>query len=410
MNRSLRPLFKHIVACHPWLHRVGTLLLVVVFALAVPRARAGLLGGLLHSQGDSGSGKVAQLAFRLDDGFGATTVVWSPDGRFLATTGVLTRTIHIWDVAQRKLFKALELPNFPPGDPHDMAWSPDGRYLAVCNSYSAALRIYATKDWSVARDFTREEALGCYKPVFSSDGQELTVWGEGLTTFATEDWHAIRQIHTVQTIQNYFPEWHRWLPKPILLFDMAYVPGTHTLVLGGSLYAKDTKMCQATPAPYDPLAGVLWVVRPGDTALSQGFQIYCRPVGAEVHQLAVYPDGKTLVTITGNTEIKANVTEAGNNTKIIRLADGKDITPALTWQTNVPWVVAYTPDGRLLIIGEAGRVHTDHAVYLVNAKTMQLLDAVHAPPDIYDLAVAPDNTGFAVATGGGVTVWRFVRH
>jgi hypothetical protein len=41
-----------------------------------------------------------------------------------------------------------------------MAWSPDGRYLATCNAFAASLRIYATKDWSVAKDFGWEEGFG----------------------------------------------------------------------------------------------------------------------------------------------------------------------------------------------------------------------------------------------------------
>lgn len=420
MNRSRALPSKRLAAFHHWLHRAGALLLMVLLSLAAPRARAGLLDGLLHSQGDSGSGKVAQMAFRFEDGsFEPFTVVWSPDGRFIATTGITTRTIHIWDVAQRKLIKVLELPNPPAPYTHDLAWSPDGRYLAACNSFvtsTISVRIYATKDWSVAKDLGYSDgAIGCIKPAYSSDGRELTVWGGDLTTFATSDWHVIRQfkgllINDGKVVHISHP-WNQYL----LLHDMAYVPGTHTLVFGAGEFTKGSGICEPTPAPFGPLAGLLFVVKPEDTALPHPIVVYCRPHGTDVLRLAVNPDGKTLVTVTGASEKASDngfavTAEAGNNTKIIRLADGQNVTPPLTWlSNNVPGGLAFTPDGRFLIMGETGLYHNDHPVYIVDARTMQLLDTVHAPPDVLDLAVAPDSTGFALATGTGVTVWKFVR-
>lgn len=408
---------RRIASSYAWLCRVATSLLVALLMLAVPSARAGLLGKLLHPQGDSGAGKVARLAFRLDDGsFVPTTVVWSPDGRFIATSGTQTRTIHIWDVVQRKLVKVLDLPHVPAALFHNMAWSPDGRYLATCNSFASSLRIYATRDWSVAKDFGWDDAIACGKPAFSSDGQELTVWGWNLTTFATSDWHVIRQLKGVQIVGGKAVSVpHPWA-KNLLLYDMAYVPGTHTLVFGAGEFTKGRGICEPTPAPFGPFAGLVYVVKPEDTALPRPIVVYCRPHGREVSLLAVNPDGKTLVTITGANEKASDnglvvTNEPGNNTKVIRLADGKDVTPTLTWQSeDATRGLAYTPDGRFLIMGETGIVHTDHPVYIIDARTMQLLDAVHAPPDVLDLAVAPDSSGFAVATGTGVTVWTFLRH
>lgn len=398
-----------------WRRWVGSTLLAGLLMLAAPLAQAGLFGRLLHPQVDSGSGKVARLAFRLDDAsFVPTTVVWSPDGRFIATSGTQTRTIHIWDVAQRKLVKVLELPYQPAPGYHNMAWSPDGRYLATCNAFAASLRIYATKDWSVAKDFGWEDAIACGKPAFSSDGKELTVCGWNLTTFATNDWHVIRQLKNVQIVGGKVVNLpHPWASN-LLMHDMAYVPGTHTLVFGAGKFTKGTGVCEPS-APFGPFAGLLYVLKPGHTALPAPFVVYCRPHGRDVSLLAVNPDGKTLVTVTGASEkISANgldvIAEPGNNTKVIRLADGRDVTPPLTWlSNNVPGGLAYTPDGRYLIMGEAGLYHNDHPVYIIDARTMQLLDTVHAPPDVSDLAVAPDSTGFAVATGTGVTVWTFVR-
>ena len=412
MSQSPSTPRKQRVTSRAWRRRAGAPLLVALLMLTIPPARAGSLGELLHPHGDSGSGKVARLAFRLDDAsFVPTSVVWSPDGRFIATSGIETRTIHIWDVAQRKLVKVLELPYQPAPGYHNMAWSPDGQYLATCDGITASLRIYTTKDWSVAKDFGWEDAIACGKPAFSSDGKELTVWGWNLTTFATSDWHVIRQLKGVQIVGGKAVNLpHPWA-KNLLLHDMAYVPGTHTLVFGAGEFTKGTGMClHAPPIPYARVAGLVYVVKPEDTALPPPFVVYCMPRGREVALLAVNPDGKTLTTVTGMMEGIAGPTTE-NYTRVLRLADGKNVTPALTWHSeNAPGALAYTPNGRFLIMGEEGLIHTDHPVYIIDARTMQLLDTVHAPPDVSDLAVAPDSSGFAVATGTGVTVWTFVRH
>src|SRR5438128_1660155 len=59
--------------------------------------------GALGVGADSGTGKIAKLAFTLKEDFVPTSIVWSPDGRFIASSGTHTRSIHIWDVSQEKL-------------------------------------------------------------------------------------------------------------------------------------------------------------------------------------------------------------------------------------------------------------------------------------------------------------------
>lgn len=395
---------------------LAALLLVAAASLISTPARAGLLGNLLGSYGDSGSGKVAQLAFHLDDATIAptTAVVWSPDGRFIATAGVQKAGLHIWDVAQRKLVKNFGGLVGPSGLAfHGMAWSPDGRYFAICGSKESSLRVYATKDWSVAKDFGGADAGACQKPAFSSDSQELTVWGYDLTTFATSDWHIIRRL---KGASSYFDgKYYRRRPdawdNQLLLHDMAYVPGTHTLVFGGGQYEKNTDACGPVAYPKTPYAGRVWILKSGATALSvaDSFVAYCPPKGGDVQFLAFSPDGRQLATVTGVRAAKLG-TEPVANTKIFSFPTGRLIaTPISNANLNAPTGLVYTGDGRYLLVGDGGIADKDHAVFIVDAQTMQLLDTVHAPPNIGDIAAAPDSTMFAVATGAGVTVWKFVR-
>lgn len=393
---------------------IRTAAAVIGFALglATPLAQAGL-GEMLGLNGDSGSGKVAHLEFRLDDAIIAptTAVVWSPDGRFIATSGIQSMYLHIWNVAQRKLVKNIELPNGRGGLYHAMAWSPDGRYFAICGSHENSLRVFAAKDWSVAKDFGNTDALGCQKPVFSSDSSELTVWADDLVTFSTSDWHVIRRLKGVLVEGNKFSAIPNAWNQGLLLHDMAYVPGTHTLVFGGGQYEKNTDACGPVAYPHTPYAGRVWILKSDETALTVAisFVAYCPPKGGDVTYLALRPDGQQIATGTSTADGKPGI-PAADNTKVFSYPSGQLIRAPLSGPESgsMPRGLAYTPDGRYLLVGEGGRYHNDHSVYIVDAQTMQLLDTVHAPPEIYDIAVASDSTMFAVATGTGVTVWRFV--
>src|SRR5574337_254724 len=257
----------------------------------------------------------------------------------------------------------------------------------------------------------REEHRNAQWPwrALSRDGLE-PVWADDLVAFSTSDWHVIRRLKGVLVEGNKFSA----IPNPwqgnLLLHDMAYVPGTHTLVFGGGQYEKNTDACGPVAYPYTPYAGRVWILKSGATALSvaDSFVAYCPPKGGDVQFLAFSPDGQQIATVTGIRAAKPG-SEPVANTKILSFPNGRLIaTPILNAKTNVPTGLVYTGDGRYLLVGDGGIADKEHAVFIVDAQTMQLLDTVHAPPAIGDIAVAPDSTMFAVATGTGVTVWKFV--
>ncbi|MBS0318594.1 MAG: hypothetical protein JSR49_15875, partial [Proteobacteria bacterium] len=96
--RAGHGIFGHILFHDAWLRSTGTALLAALLTLAASFAPAPAQAGLselLGMDGDSGSGKVAHLEFHLDDGnSGTTSVVWSPDGRFIATSGIQSMYLH----------------------------------------------------------------------------------------------------------------------------------------------------------------------------------------------------------------------------------------------------------------------------------------------------------------------------
>jgi WD40 repeat protein len=390
-----------------WLARAG----VCVSMLLASASWSLDLGGLFGSGGDSGSGKVATLEFRLKDGsFTPTSVAWSPDGKYIATSGTQTRLIHIWDVEKRKLVKELELPNPPAVLFHNMTWSPDGKYLATCNSLDSSLRIFNTNDWSVAKDLDRQDAGACQKPAFSSDGEEMTVWGHDLTTFAVNGWRVIQRLKGTTVLKDgkfLKPQDDGW-DRNMRIRDMTYVPGTHSLAFGGGQYEKDTQACGPVHEPLEPYAGRVWLLDPGEKTLQRSVVVYCPPRGGDVQFLAFRPDGHQFVTSTGTGNSGTNESREVS-IRIMNWPDGRVLGAPLDRITDSqPRGLAYTPDGRNLLVGQSGKGVS--ALYIIDETTMQVLDAVHAQFAILDVAASPTESLFAAASGDGITVWKFIRH
>jgi hypothetical protein len=82
-------------------------------------------------QPDGGPAAEAQRLYERE--FEVNSLAWSPDGKYLATTGILTKSVHIWDIGQRKVMRTLMTE--APGHVFDtLAYSPDGRLLASCQN------------------------------------------------------------------------------------------------------------------------------------------------------------------------------------------------------------------------------------------------------------------------------------
>lgn len=58
----------------------------------------------------------------------ATSVAWSPDGKYLATSGA--ETIRIWNVSSRREEEVLRDTDGKEHSPQEIAWSHDGKYIA----------------------------------------------------------------------------------------------------------------------------------------------------------------------------------------------------------------------------------------------------------------------------------------
>jgi hypothetical protein len=97
-----------------------------------------------------------------------------------------------------------------------------------------------------------------------------------------------------------------------------------------------------------------------------------------------------------------------NTVRVIERSSGKLVgMPLDQISDGIPKGLAYTPDSRFLLIGE-NNGDGPRPLYIVDAKTMRVLDVVHAFARIRDVAVHPQSTMFAAASFDGFTVWKFV--
>lgn len=120
--------------------------------------------------------------------------------------------------------------------------------------------------------------------------------------------------------------------------------------------------------------------------------------------LAVSPDGKRLATGTHTgtgsgeyrTTVSVHIFDASTGKLLAAPLDGVEPFGAQTG-------LVYTPDGRFLIVGHEESI--TKAVHLIDAKSLQVVDVVHAGSTVYDIAVHPKSTLFAVGAGGQMLVW-----
>ena len=360
----------------------------IVSALPALPTRSGVLGNLFSG---ADSGKIAKLEYTLDDTFDVTSVAWSPDGRYIATSSTQGNLIHVWDVSRRAIAKEFQLNAFN-GYMHDLSWSPDSRYLAACEGYGPSLRVYDIGAWKEAHSFESKLIGQCRHAAFSSDGKQMAVLGTRLVVYSTADWSLIKVSDL----------WSGW-GKGHLINAIGFLPGTYTLLIGGGEF----RNVSTTEKYVGRLAGYVWFLGPGETVPSRNFQAYgvagFDGGAGEVTCLAVSPDGQHVATgtITG---AGPPGSEAIESVRIFNTSSGALLAAPLE---HMPFGkqkgLEYTPDGRYIVAGHEDAV--TKAIHLIDVRTGQVADLVHAGDAVYDITVHPQSTQFAAGSGKRIVVW-----
>jgi len=326
--------------------------------------------------------------------FSVNSVAWSPDGDYIATGSAYSREIHVWNVRSRTIVRKLSIP-YPPPAFHQLAWSPDGLFLAACDGTNV-LRIYDTRTWEPAHVFRELHDLGaCDHPAFSSDSKRIAVIGVRLVEYSVPDWSMLGSASLREG----------WA-KGDLFNAVAYVPRTHTVLVGGGQYIRDPR-----DRELEPWDGRVWFFCPGDNIPCRNITVYPRAGGhaggGPVAALATSPDGRTAVAATNSGVMRANDIPV-EPVHVIRLSDGATVGAPLDHMIPYGAAVglAYTADNTYIIVGHE---QVDGAIHIVNAESYAVEDFIRAGGFVSDIAVNQRNKEFAVGAGNKVLVWSLPR-
>jgi len=174
-----------------------------------PPAKRGLgieSGATTNTQTDQTKSKEAKPELVLQTGynsfFGATRLVFSPDGRLLATGTFRSSTIKLWETATGR-----ELRNLSTGGQNStglspvVAFSADGRLLAAAagnNSVKVWDAISGRELQTLAGggQTTFMSALGFSLIAFSADGKRLVAVSDAIRVWDTTNWQEIKTLDT----------------------------------------------------------------------------------------------------------------------------------------------------------------------------------------------------------------------
>jgi WD40 repeat protein len=346
-------------------------------------------GPLMDAVGFGGdSGKLAKLSFRLRDSFYVTSVAWSPDGQYIATSSTQSPLLHVWDVRHQSITKEFKH-GVTDVNTHVLVWSPDGRYLAACNG--GILHVYRVADWSGAHRFVVSESSGCTTAAFSNDSSEIAILGRRLRVFSTSDWSFLRE----SDLRNGWARGH-------LINAIGYLPGTHDILIGGGQFEKVNDAGRT----HDSVAGYLWLLRAAETIPGRQFAVYpTGPAGgADVISIAIAPDGQRVATGIATGTGSADSGVVTKSVHILNLPSGALLGAPLDGMGFGPQHgLAFSPNGRYVIAGHA-EDHT-RAIHVIDVQSERVVDVVHAGAAVLDIAVEPQGARFAAAAGQQVLVW-----
>lgn len=328
----------------------------------------------------------------IESEFEVNSLAWSPDGKYLATTGILTKTVNIWDVDNERVVRSLK--NYSPGHAFDsLVYSPDGRYLAGCqSSRDMKARVWDPHTGEVVKDLGQLGPGSCESLAFSRNGEYLAI------AYRRNDAQDIEKLVSVGFFETKSWQFTKgWITSSIYVDRIAFSPDDRYLAVGGHR-ATDT---------FPEGVVQLWEV-----ARNEMVKTVVAHSNTNVESLAFSTDGKFIAsgTSTGRGRkrlvLETNQWIQQENNRAIRLwhLDSGDIETAMTVSIERGWRVdslRYTADGRYLVSGS-----TDKTVRIWDATTYQLLQTLNAPGLVSSVVVRPDSGMVAASTGKIVTIWE----
>ncbi len=426
--------------------RLGLLVAVVLCAMLSGPALAGnLLEGWLGMQGSSPHARPYAV---LDEDFYPTSVVWSPDGKYLADSGVLNAKIHIWDVAQRKMVRSIPLKYGISSTYSGLAWSPDGRYL-VTGQAGGGLVVLDTRDWKqiflhtttnqqgdphefIPNNWQRMPSnmsgcLGGDIPAFSSDGKLLAFDAGGIDlkgvktnmicVFSTDTWQMYRELSFADVWALGHPDY--WA---IGIDRLAFEPGTHRLAIGMSGYFG---IPRGAPKPYMDANHVIHNENPNTSRilfwdveghapdllspdLDQTIVAY-KGAGVSLAALVFSLDGRQIAIGTKTGRVLGYYSSpVTDSVHIYDVASHALLAAPLdnTDKVGHTDALGYIDDGKYLLVGHEGR-GTGGDIDIIDTRTFKTVEVLNAN-GVDSLSIDPSGSRFAATSDHRLMIWDFV--
>jgi WD40 repeat protein len=380
------------------LARISAAVLLVALAAASAQAfsLADQLGRIPSLFGGQSSSRLAKPYAVLHESFYPTSVAWSPDGKYVADTGILTQTIHIWNVQTKRTVQTLSAGGFN-SDYHAMTWSPDGKYLAVCTN-TQLLRVTV---WDVEQRTPMIKIYGpkyraCESVAFDSTGKFLAVGtgtiGSSVQIYSTRNWKLTNEANFTELPVGF----------GFSLNEIAFQPNSSVLAIGVNGYFHDDH-------GYPHGRVIFWNINapspdPTNGLLTHSFIPY--HIGA-LDSLAYNPSGSQLATgpnSGGGSTYTHNLVTASvriwepmSHRLLGAPLDGHDRAGGING-------LAYSADGRYVIAAHTGPTGE---IDFIDARSFKVVDTLYADHLIGAIAVNPLAPMFVATDNNKLMIWSF---
>ena len=392
---------------------------VLCLGLVASAPAGSLLGRVLGLQESSPHAKPYAV---LDEDFEPTSVVWSPDGKYIADDGVLGAEIHVWDVARRSIVKRIALKYGAAGEFSGMAWSPDGRYLVAAQAGNhAPMLVIDTSDWQPVR-LQNGVIIDGLSPAFSQDGKLLAFVTVGIRqglrganimrVYRTGTWQLYKELIFRIPDRELYPGWGFSVDR------VAFQPGTHNLAIGmhGSF-----GFPPGSPPPVRDANGTITSDIPSSSRVifwnldghmpdlmtsDLDHSIVAYRIGWEIEALVFSPNGRQMATgtLTGvgppdwQSKYSVHIYDPNSHALLAAPLDGMD---------HGGWTDAlgYIDEDKYLLVGHEDK---SGAIDVINTRTFKVAEILDANGFVSSLAVDPSRPRFVVTSNRSLMIWNFV--
>jgi WD40 repeat protein len=323
-----------------------------------------------------------------------TSVVWSPDGRLLASAGE-SPSVFVWETAGLKLVHQLDsgAKGLPTLSQLNIAFSADGKWLAAgCR----AIRLWDTATWTVSReligpdiDVSAPQPIGIQSLLFSPHEQSLVASYHGLPPRGSP----VVAFRISDGGVQWTYELHSQFDHPRILPPLIAVPDKHEFVFASGQMSFAGQSAERSTAV---------VFLDGAT-------------GTETRRIErIHSQAPAAVALSRDEKLLATASHYGTTSNGLRDTDPIRIWDAASGKTlhELPieagvWTLAFTPDGRYLVASQTSAPgHNQLAVWKVDSWTQVQTVSLSSAQTVRGLAFSPDGTSLAAVAPHEIALFR----